>query len=194
VTLYSLRKILPIALLLTGCASDPIEYSGNATAIPVFRSFKVEERYVFPDQLTAEQRTHVGAELRNAAVGALQSRGYREASANESADVVVVLGAISRTAMATTAEEDQNRHVNQVDTSVFVGSNSNELPEAVGGSAAIGFSREGDLILYVLDPATQRSLWRASASGAASSSGEALRKARSTYRAMVRNLPAAPRS
>ncbi|HKE96261.1 MAG TPA: DUF4136 domain-containing protein [Povalibacter sp.] len=185
-------KALAPLLLLAGCATDPIETAGDSAALPAFRTFKVqEERYSFPEQLTAEQRTRVGAELRKAAVGALTERGYREASANESPDVLIVLGAVSRTTLPTGTEEDLSKHINQVDTSVFDAS-SGQTPTAVGAERPTGFSREGDLVLYLLDPATQHSLWRASASGSASSSGEALRKARSTYKAMVRKLPQAP--
>jgi hypothetical protein len=178
-------------VLLTACVTDPIEYAGNAKSLPAFRTFKVqEERYIFPEQLPADQRERVGSELRQAAVSALEDRGYRQVPANENADVLVVLGAISRTTVPTAVNEDQSRHVNQVDTSVFDAS-ATEPPAAVGGDGPTGFSREGDLILYLLDPATKRSLWRANASGSASSSGEALRKARSAYRSMVRQLPRA---
>lgn len=184
--------VLVLASSLVACASDPIQYSGAVSALPAFHTFKVhEERYVFPEQVPADQKDRVSRGLREAAVGALQSRGYREVGPNDQADVLVVLGAISRTTMQTGVEEDQSRHLNQVDTSVFDG-NTTEPPAAVGGDGPTGFSREGDLILYLLDPATQRSLWRANASGSASSSGEALRKARSTYRAMVRQLPRVP--
>jgi hypothetical protein len=181
-----------IGLLTAGCATDPIQFAGDAGSLPAFHTFKVqEERYVFPEQLPADQKQKVGTELRQAAVGALESRGYREAAANETADVLVVLGAISRTTTQTAVNEDENPHLNQVDTSVFDASANQSAPAAVGGDGPTGFSREGDLILYLLDPASKRSLWRASASGSASSSGEALRKARSTYRAMVKKLPQA---
>jgi len=182
-------SVVALALVLGGCATDPIQYAGNTNSLPTFRTFRVqEERYVFPEQLSTEQKDRVGNELRKAAVSALESRGYREVASNDPADVFVVLGAISRTDVHTGIDEDDNPHVNQVNTSVFENS-STQPPAAVGGDGPTGFSREGDLILYLLDPATKRSLWRASASGSASSSGEALRKARSTYRAMVRQLP-----
>ena len=184
-------KVLVLLLLLAGCATDPIETAGNLATLPAFKTFKVqEERYVFPEQITKEQRDRVSTELRKAAVAALEERGYREVLGNEHADVLVVLGAISRTSVPTGGEEETNKHINQVDTSVFDAS-TGETPTAVGGDHITGFSREGDLILYLLDPATRHSLWRASASGSASSSGEALQKARSTYRAMVRKLPKA---
>jgi Domain of unknown function (DUF4136) len=186
--------LLVAGLLLAGCATDPIQYAGNVSSLPAFHTFKVqEERYVFPEQVPADQKDRVSRELRQAAVSALQSRGYREVGPNDAADVLVVLGAISRTTTETGVEEDQSRHLNQVNTSVFDG-NTSEPPAAIDGGEPTGFSREGDLILYLLDPATQRSLWRANASGSASSSGEALRKAKSTYRAMVRQLPQAPGS
>lgn len=192
-TNHSLRKpILLLLLSLTGCSIDPIETAGDPAALPVFHTFRVqEERYSFAEQITPEQRAQVSAELRSAAVGALQSRGYVEVAANQKADILVVLGAISRTTLPTGTDDDRSKHINQVDTSVFDAS-SGETPTAVGGDTPTGFSREGDLILYLLDPATQKSLWRASSSGAATSSHEALRKARSTYRAMVKKLPQAP--
>ena len=186
--------LLVAVSLLVGCATDPIQYAGNVSSLPAFHTFKVqEERYVFPEQIPADQKDRVSRELRQAAVSALQGRGYREVGPNDAADVLVVLGAISRPTVQTGVEEDQSRRLNQVDTSVFDGSTT-EPPPAIGGGEPTGYSREGDLILYLLDPATQRSLWRANATGSASSSGEALRKAKSTYRAMVRQLPQAPGS
>jgi hypothetical protein len=59
------------------------------------------------------------------------------------------------------------------------------LPEGVG--------REGDLFLDLLDPRTQKVVWHASSTGSASTPSEALRKARSTYAAMVGRLPKATR-
>jgi hypothetical protein len=186
--------IVVLAVALAGCVGDPIQYAGDPQAIPAFHTFKVqEERYVFPEQVPAEQRGRVTGELRKSAVGALEQRGYREVGANENADVLVVLGAISRTTVPTGDHEDQSRRLNQVDTSVFDGSADDLRAAQVDRDEPTGFAREGDLILYLLDPVTKRSLWRASASGSASSSGEALRKARSTYRAMVKQLPAAAR-
>lgn len=189
------KKILvPLAtifLLLGACASDPIEMAGDPGALPAFKTFKVqEERYVFPEQITDDQRARVSSELRAAAVSALQGRGYREVTGSEPADVLVVLGAVSRTTMTAAAEQDLGKHINPVNTSVFDASHGN-TPSPVGEQRPPGVGREGDLILYLLDPATQRSLWRASSSGAATTPGEALRKARSTYRSMVRKLPEA---
>jgi len=101
-----------------------------------------------------------------------------------------VLGAASRTTLTPAVEEDLSKHINPVDTDVFNAS-SGESPTAAAEDRPPGVGREGDLILYLLDPATKRSLWRASSSGAASTPGEALRKASSAYRAMVRKLPEA---
>lgn len=186
-----LAPLATVCLMLGACASDPIEMAGDPGALPAFRTFKVqEERYVFPDQITDEQRAKVSNELRAAAVGALQGRGYREVTGAEPADVLVVLGAVSRTTMTEAVEQDLGKHINPVNTSVFDASSGN--PSApVGEQRPPGVGREGDLILYLIDPATQRSLWRASSTGAATTPGEALRKARSTYRSMVRKLPEA---
>ncbi len=177
--------------LLAGCATDPIETAGDLTSIPAFRTFKVqEERLAFPEQIADDQRDRITRELRSAAVGALQGRGYREVTGNEPADVWIVLGAASRTTMSAAVEQDLSKHINPVDTSVFDAS-SRDTPNEAADERPPGIGREGDLILYLLDPATQRSLWRASSSGAASTPGEALRKAQSVYRGMVRKLPAA---
>jgi Domain of unknown function (DUF4136) len=186
----NLSNLLIVTLLLSACASDPIEMAGDPASIPAFRTFKVqEERLAFPEQIPDGQREQITRELRSAAVGALQGRGYREVSGSESPDVIVVLGAAARTTMSPAVEQDLSKHINPVNTSVFDG--STDTPNTAGGERPSGIGREGDLILYILDPATQRSLWRASSSGAASTPGEALRKARSAYRAMVRKLPAA---
>lgn len=182
----------PLLILLGACASDPIETAGDAAALPAFRTFRVqEERYLFPEQISESDRQKVSKELRAAAVSALQGRGYREVSGSEQPDVLVVLGAASRTTMTPAVEQDLSKHINPVNTSVFDGSGGG-APTPVGGEQRPpGIGREGDLILYLIDPATQKSLWRASSSGAATTPGEALRKARSTYRAMVRQLPQA---
>jgi Domain of unknown function (DUF4136) len=177
-------------LLLCGCATDTIETAGDAAAIPTFRTFRIqEERYAFSERITDEQRARISTELRGAAVGALEERGYRQVTGTTPADVLVVLGAVGRTTLSESAEKDLSRHINPVDTSVFdAGSNTRtaELSERPPG-----VTREGDLILYLLDPATNRSLWRASSTGAATTPDEALRKAKATYRAMVRKLPRA---
>lgn len=189
----SVWAVLAPLVLLGACASDPIEMAGDPAALPAFHTFKIqEERYIFPERISDEQRTKVSTELRAAAVNALQSRGYREVTGPQAkADVLVVLGAISRTTMTAATEEDLSRHIRPVDTSVFDASGSDAPATNAVSDRPPGVGREGDLILYLLDPATQRSLWRASSSGSASSPGEALRKARATYRAMVRKLPQA---
>ncbi|HMN43989.1 MAG TPA: DUF4136 domain-containing protein [Povalibacter sp.] len=179
------------AFLLAGCATDPIETAGDLATVPAFRTFKVqEERLIFPEQIPEGQRDRIASELRAAAVGALQGRGYREVTGSEPADVLVVLGAAARTTMTEAVEEDLSKHINPVNTSVFDAS-SGDTPSDASAPRPPGIGREGDLILYILDPATQRSLWRASSSGAASTPGEALRKARSAYRSMVNKLPMA---
>jgi len=186
-----LHAALACALLLSACATDPIEVAGDARALPAFRTFKVqEERYAFPEQITDEQRQHVSSELRRAAVGALESRGYQQVTADAAPDVLVVLGAVSRTTLTPATEAELNKHIRPVDTSVFDASAGN-APGGVANDRPAGVGREGDLILYLLDPATQRSLWRASASGSATSANEALRKARATYRSMAKKLPEA---
>ncbi|HEY6641208.1 DUF4136 domain-containing protein [Povalibacter sp.] len=177
-------------LLLSACATDPIEMAGDPSALPAFRTFKVqEERLLFPEQIPDDQRERIARELRQAAVGALQGRGYQEVAGAEPADVLIVLGAAGRTTMSAAVEEDLSKHINPVNTDVFEG--GIDTPTAVAEDRPPGVGREGDLILYILDPATQRSLWRASSSGAASTPGEALRKAQSVYRSMVRKLPVA---
>ena len=178
------------SLVLAGCASDPIEMAGDPSSLPAFKTFKVqEERLAFPTDLPESDRARISSSLRSAAVGALTGRGYREVSGSESPDVLVVIGAAARTTMSASVEQDMSKHINPVNTTVFDGSTTNTPTAALETPPGIG--REGDLILYLLDPATQRSLWRASSSGAASTPGEALRKAKSVYREMVRKLPQA---
>ncbi len=183
---------LACVLLLAACATDPIEIAGNAKALPALRTFKVqEERYAFPEQITDEQRRRVSAELRRAAVDALEGRGYQEVTGDTAPDVLVVLGAVGRTTLAPATEAELNKHIRPVDTSVFDASAGSAPAGAAANDRPTGVGREGDLILYLLDPVTQRALWRANANGSASSAGEALRKARSTYRAMAKRLPEA---
>ena len=189
---YSWTAAAASLLLLSACATDPIEYAGNPAAIPAFRTFKVqEERYIFPEHISDEQRQRVSNELREAAVKALEGRGYKEVSGNSPADVLVVLGAISRTTLTPATEAELSKHITPVDTSVFDASAGPAPDRGAMNEQPAGVGREGDLILYLLDPATQRSLWRASASGSATSPNEALRKARATYRSMVKSLPEA---
>ena len=175
-------------LLLQACAVDPIETSGDVATLPAFHTFSVgEEQYSFATTPSAAQRARIGKELREAAVSALESRGYREATPG---DVQITLGAASRTTLSDTSDPEARAHITQVDTSVLSpGADSrppgdrDPLPEGVG--------REGDLILYIVDPATKRVIWRASASGSATTAAEALSKAKATYRAMVAKLPVA---
>src|SRR5262245_56612645 len=77
-------KQLPILVFLTcllpGCATvGPIETSGDAASLPPFKTFHIhEEQFVFATEITNEQRERISKELRNAAVSALNSRGYKE--------------------------------------------------------------------------------------------------------------------
>jgi Domain of unknown function (DUF4136) len=187
-TLAKLSALALVSCLLPGCASiGPIEMSGDPAALPAFKTFRVhEEQFAFATEISAEQRAKVSSELRQAAVRALNERGYQEVSGD--ADVLVTLGAISRPVLNTESEAQGGR-LQPVDTSVFDTGRS-DLPQQPEVLPA-GVSREGDLILYLLDPATQRALWRASASGSATTPSEALRKARATYAEMVAKLPKA---
>ena len=101
--------------------------------------------------------------------------------------MLVTLGAISR---PTLGEEAASRggHINPVDTSVLDAGRPTSVPESEA-TMPPGVGREGDLILYLLDPKTKRALWRASSSGSATTPSEALRRARATYAAMVAMLP-----
>jgi hypothetical protein len=184
-------KLFPIlgfvACLLAGCATvGPIETSGDPASLPPFRTFHVyEEQFVFATDISAEQRARVSSELREAAVSALTARGYQEAT---DADVLVTLGAISRPTLDTQTESSNSR-LHPVDTSVLDPGRPPGVPESEMMPSGAG--REGDLILYLLDPKTHRALWRASANGSATTPSEALRKARATYAAMVAQLPRA---
>jgi hypothetical protein len=175
-----------VAALLPACATvDQIETSDPATLRP-FKTFHVQQiQFTFATDITAEQRDRVSTELRAAVVGALNERGYREAA---QADVLVTLGALSR---PTLPEEAESAHspLHAVDTSVL----DSSRPPSVSSSNAPppGAGREGDLVLELLDPKTQRSIWHASSTGAATTPSEALRKARATYAAMVARLPKA---
>jgi hypothetical protein len=177
------------ASLLAGCATvGPIETSGDASALPPFRTFHIyEEQFVFATDISADQRERVSRELRAAAVNALNARGYEEAT---DADVFVTLGAISRPVLDTESESSGNSRLHPVDTSVL---DPSRPPGGVPESQMMpsGAGREGDLILYILDPKTHRALWRASANGSATTPNEALRRARATYSAMVEKLPRA---
>lgn len=183
-TLEKLPAVVFCAAMLAGCASDPIETSGDPAALPPFKTFRVaQEQFAFATEISAEQREHVSKQLRAAVVSALQQRGYREAP---EADVVVALGAMSRLASDTAPESTGPLH--HVDTSVLDTGRSPVMPSEMPPASA---GREGDLFLDLLDPKTQRSLWHASSSGSATTPSEAVRKARSTYAAMVSRLPKA---
>ena len=184
------RKLFACALcvaVLAGCASvDPIETSGNPAALAPFATFHVyQEQFTFAADLEPAQRDHIARQLRQAAVAALNERGYREAASD--ADVLVLLGAISR---PTLSDDDESHRgpLNPVDTSVLdPGRPNTPVPEMPPS----GVGREGDLILELLDPKTRRPIWHASSTGSATTPGEALRKARATYAAMVARLPKA---
>jgi hypothetical protein len=184
--------LLVVSCLLQACTSfDSIETSGNAAAIPPFRTFAIhEEQFAFAVPVTEAQRASISASMRRAAVEALQERGYREAS---TPDVLVTLGAISRVTFDDDSTAGRSGGLQPVDTSVL-DTNRGTQPPPEAAQPLAGVGREGDLILYLLDPSTKRTIWRANASGSASTPAEAERKARSTYRAMVRKLPEAEKT
>jgi hypothetical protein len=189
-----MRKVLgrvlapAMVLALSACASDPIETSGDPAQVPAFATFEIrDENYVFSEPLSDEQLAKINSEMHSAAVDALQERGYKQASP---ADIVVVLGAVSR-AMPPAEEDDARRTIKAVDTRVMEPGRPDVPTAAADQDRQLGIGREGDLILYLLDPKTQRTVWRASSSGSATTPAEALRKVRATYRAMVQKLPPA---
>jgi hypothetical protein len=185
-----LVRVLAAATVLTlsACASDSIEMSGDPAQVPAFTTFEIrDEQYVFSEPLSEEQLAKINSQMHSAAVDALQERGYKQASP---ADIVVVLGAVSR-ATPPAEEDDAKRTIRAVDTRVLEPGRP-DVPTAGGDQdRMLGVGREGDLILYLLDPKTQRTVWRASSSGSATTPAEALRKVRATYRAMVQKLPPA---
>lgn len=183
---YASALVALVVSLLSACGTvHPILVSGDATTIPPFKTFRIDEgQFSFATELTAEERSHTVRSLREAAVKAFKERGYEEAA---EADVLVTLAAVSRTTMTAQPEERSGR-LRAVDTSVLDAGRAPGVPEPEEPS---GVGREGDLILFVLDPKTQRVLWRASSSGAATTPAEALRNARATYAAMVAKLPRA---
>ena len=187
----SLQRILAItfvAWLLAACASiGPIEVSGDPAAIPPFKTFRVlEVQFAFATDITADQVAKISSELRSAAVSALEERGYGEAA---DADVLVALAALSRPTLDAQAESSSGSPLHHVDTSVLDSGQPITPPQSefLPGDAG----REGDLQLSLLDPKTRRAVWQASATGAATTPAEALRKARATYAAMVAKLPKA---
>ncbi len=183
---HSMLSLVALGCIIApGCASmGPIETSGEA-ALPPFSTFRLhEEQFVFANEVSAEQRSEVASRLREAVVSALNERGYRQAA---DADVLVVLGAISRPVLSSEAGTEGGA-VHPVDTSVFDAGRV-AVPESVTLPPPVG--REGDLILDLLDPKTRRVVWHASATGAATTPAEAVRMARATYTAMINKLPKA---
>lgn len=183
-------RFLAAALLLalSACAGDPIEMSGDPARVPAFTTFEIrDEQYVFSEPLSTEQLAKINSEMHAAAVDALQARGYKQASP---ADIVVVLGAVSR-ATPPAEEDTAKRTLKAVDTRVLEPGRPDVPTAAADQDRLLGVGREGDLILYLLDPKTQRTVWRASSSGSATTPAEAMRKVRATYRAMVQKLPPA---
>jgi hypothetical protein len=173
-----------LACLLSACAATgAIETSGDTSKFVPFRSFHIQdEQYAFATEISDEQRRKVSAQLRAAAVSAFRNRGYVEAA---NADVLVVLAAISRPTLSTESEPSGGLH--HVNTSVLDSSQPFNPPEPPPS----GVGREGDLMLSLLDPKTQRVVWQASSNGAATTPAEALRNARATYAAMIARLPKA---
>jgi hypothetical protein len=184
-TLKRLTILVFVSFLLPGCATvGPIEMSGDPASLPPFRTFRVhEEQFAFATEISDDQRARISKELREAAVSALNQRGYQEAS---DPDVLVTLGAISRLTLRSESESG-SKHIQPVNTSVLDPGQSPGAHESE--RMPYGEGREGDLILYLLDPKTERALWRASSSGSATTPAEALRGARATYAAMVARLP-----
>lgn len=182
------QMLILASCLLQACMSfDSIETSGDAAAIPPFHTFAIlEEQFSFGVPVSEEQRASITAKMRRATVDALQELGYREASPP---DVLVTLGAVSRVIL----EPDSGGHtggLQPVDTSVL-DTNRDSQPPPEATQPLAGVEREGDLILYLLDPQTKRAIWRANSSGSATTPGEAERKAGAAFRAMVRKLPKA---
>ena len=172
--------------LLTACGTDPIVMSGDPAAIPPFKSFRIDEQqFVFATEISEQQRAEVSRKLRAAAVSALEKRGYAEAT---DADVLVALSAMSRPTLPEQSGSGGGG-LHHVDTTVLdpsrpLSSTASEIPPS-------GVGREGDLMMSLRDAKSGRALWQASSNGAASTPGEALRKARSTYSAMAAKLPKA---
>lgn len=186
-SLHRLSTVVVAGAMLAACASDPIEMSGDPHAVPAFATFEIrDERYAFAEMPSEAEQARLAAELRAAAVHAFEERGYKQASP---ADIVVVLGAVSRATPPPEAEREQR--LKAVDTRVFEPGRSEVPTASEEQDRLLGVGREGDLILYLLDPKTQRTVWRANSSGSATTPAEALRKARATYRAMVQKLPRA---
>jgi hypothetical protein len=183
---HKASMLMFVACLLAACAPlGTVETSGDATALKPFKTFRIhEEQFVFASELSPERSAKISKELRGAAVSALEQRGYQEVSGD--ADMLVSLAAISRPKLSDEPANGGATPWHPVDTSsdpgrLFGPPGSDISPSGVG--------REGDLMLNLLDPKTQRVVWSASATGAATTPSEALRHARATYAAMVEKLP-----
>jgi hypothetical protein len=185
ITLMKLRVLICLSCALVGCGGvDPIEMSGDPALVPAFTTYRIhEEQLAFATEVSEADRTKVATTLRDAVTQALNSRGYKE---SDQPDVLVSLGAASR---ATFAAAEREGPIRNVDPSVL---EPGRLPSAPSSEITpSGVGREGDLFLYLLDPKTKRVVWRASTSGSATTASEAMRRARSTYGAMIAKLPKA---
>ena len=187
----SLQKAPPIAFaacLLAACAAlGPIDVSSDPPAIAPFRTFRVlEVQFAFATELNSEQVARISSELRAAAVSALEGRGYEEAA---DADVLVALAALSRPTPNEQTESGSSGPLHHIDTAVL--DSGQPLSPPPSGTMPAHTGREGDLLLSLLDPKTQRAVWQASSHGSATTPAEALRKARTSYAAMVARLPRA---
>lgn len=180
---FKLLATAAVGIALAGCATSRIETSGDASTLPAFSTFEIhDEQYAFVDPLSDQQRAKVSAELRQSVVAALTERGYREAKPG---DVWVVIGVVTRDA-SPTRDQESARGINQVATDMSRPELA--LPDT---SQAPYYGREGDLILYLLDTKTEKTLWRASSTGTAGSPSEAITQARATFKAMAEKLPMA---
>ena len=104
------------AIALAACATAPIEISGDAAALAPFSTFQIhEEQYVFAEEISDARRAELGTQIRQAAIQALEERGYRQASP---ADVLVVLGIVSR-ATPLVEEEMREQGIRAVDPRVL---------------------------------------------------------------------------
>jgi hypothetical protein len=187
-SLHKALSVTFVACLLATCATiGPIEVSGDPAALPTFRTFRVlEVQFAFATDINSEQVAKISSELRAAAVSALEQRGYEQAA---DADMLIALAALSRPTLDAQGEASGGSALHHVDTSVLDSGQPSTPPQSAIPSAHTG--RDGDLLLSLLDPKTQRTVWLASSSGAATTPAEALRNARATYAAMVAKLPQA---
>jgi hypothetical protein len=187
-SLHKALSVTLVACLLATCATiGPIEVSGDPAALPAFRTFRVlEVQFAFATDINSEQVAKISSELRAAAVSALEQRGYEQAA---DADMLIALAALSRPTLDAQGEANGGSALHHVDTSVLDSGQPSTPPQSAIPSAHTG--RDGDLLLSLLDPKTQRTVWLASSNGAATTPAEALRNARATYAAMVAKLPKA---